>query len=234
MPSVDGDAIDVVYLTRREVRQDALRLSLRSIDEHLPHARVWLAGYAPRWIVDVSHLATRESASNKYARLNEALLEVAQCDEISERFVYMNDDVFVLEPVDEIPALHRGPIASIARTRITYRESLRLARAELESRGVESPLSYELHVPMLMERAKLRETFELARVPPGMVRTMYGNVHAIGGDESDDVKVYGRSQGLPPGPFASTSPASIHPTARAGRELRATFARPSRYERKAA
>lgn len=221
---------DVVYLSRKTLTWDALRLSLRSL-RNLAHGRVWLAGWLPPWASGLEHLPDPPArARGKYTRINAALAQVAACSEVSERFVYMNDDFFLLEPVEELPPLHRGPIRDmVGPTRSDYREAMRQADALLRRLGVAEPLSYELHVPMEMSRERLREAMA-HRVPPGQARTVYGNLAELGGSEAADVKVHGKSQGLPPGPFASTSPGAIHKMAAAGRALRALFPDPSPYE----
>lgn len=225
---------DVVYVARRSNPNESLRLSLRSL-RNLPHGTVWVAGYVPPWASEeLRRLPTEDRSRGKFQRINDALALAAACEELSESFVYMNDDFFILEPLAAVPLLHRGPIdAALAPVRSEYRAGMEQAAAELRRRGVAEPLSYELHVPMPMTRSGLRRTFA-DRVPPGQVRTMLGNLEGLGGELAADVKVHGFRAPLPPGPFASTSPRSLDRHAQAGRALRAMFPEPSSFEREAA
>jgi hypothetical protein len=47
---------DVVYVVRPGNRNEELRYSLRSIAAHLPHRRVWLAGFCPSWVRNISFI----------------------------------------------------------------------------------------------------------------------------------------------------------------------------------
>ena len=54
--------------------------------------------------------------------------------------------------------------------------------------GFENPLDYELHVPMIMEKEKLKIILEL--IDQFLWRSIYGNKFEVGGTEMQDVKVY--------------------------------------------
>ena len=56
----------------------------------------------------------------------------------------------------------------------------------LRGEGIEEPLSYNLHVPMRMEREHLREALKFEGSP----RTLVGNLFGYGGRQAKDVKVH--------------------------------------------
>lgn len=232
--------MDFVYVVRRSEENEALRYSLRSIEQHTPVGRVWVVGYKPKWIHGVGYLPTNQSRS-KWENSTANLLTACLHDEVAESFVYMNDDFYVVEPVDDIEPLHRGPVADVldqyTYTRGHYVAGMRETARLLASLGVKRPLSYELHVPMLIERAAMVEAMHAATdrkyVFPMTAlhkRTLYGNLRGVGGRQVPDVKANAETSTLPPGPYWSSSSAALR--GRMGRELRRRFPTPCSFERR--
>src|SRR5690606_31459906 len=98
---------------------------------------------------------------------------------------------------------------------------------------VAEPLSYELHVPMLVRKRERLEAMRLAesigvRVPH--VRTIYGNLLQLGGERMADVKIHTLDE-VPPDDavFVSTEDSAFNLGA-VGRWVRARLTEPCRYE----
>lgn len=101
--------MDVVYYVRPGERNEELRYSLRSL-QNMPHERVWLVGHKPAWVTGVEHIPNRSNGSSPQHNATSHLL--AACDAVpAERFVVFNDDFYVMEPIEHIPALHAGPLS---------------------------------------------------------------------------------------------------------------------------
>lgn len=228
--------MDVVYVVRPGERNDELRYSLRSL-VNVPHDRVFVAGFRPSWVAGVECIPTEQDADKQVnARRN---LEAALADpRVSSPFLLFNDDFFVMWPHDDgIPALHRGPLDAVIELyhplrHSAYTVSMVATRDLLHDLGMEAPLSYELHVPMSIEKPAMESVLALGRDIYGFhLRTAYGNVANVGGDELGDVKVYSnRDRGWRDWPLVSTNDATFrrHPV---GRHIRATFPKPGPYER---
>src|SRR5690606_40329879 len=94
--------MDVVYLVRPGNRNEELRWSLRTL-VNLPHDRVWIVGHLPNWIDrhKVQYLRTEQYELKHTNTLNN-LATACDHSDISDRFVLMNDDFFVLQPVDQL------------------------------------------------------------------------------------------------------------------------------------
>jgi hypothetical protein len=224
--------MDVVYVCRPGNRNEELRYSLRSL-VNVPHERVWIAGHMPTFVRGAEHIPVRFARSN-HAHTSASLRAACSHAEVSETFVLMNDDFFVIRPMAEIPVLHRGPIEDVAaeyvrRGGMTYVASMRKAASWLAAQGCEPVLSYELHVPLPVVKAKMAEVLGLG--VPGLEshkRTVYGNLGGIGGERSEDYKVIGQEWSKA-WPFISTMD---HTFARdeVGRYIRARFPEPSPYE----
>jgi hypothetical protein len=227
--------VDAVYVVRAGDRNEELRYSLRSIVAHLPRGRVWIVGHAPRWVSGVEHLPTVQ-ASSRFANSRANLLHACEHPDVPERFVLMHDDFFILLPVEAIPVLHRGSIGrtlGARRPTTSYRRALATVRDVLIAGGVAVPLDYELHVPLVVEKASMLETLrrEVPVVTAAAVRSLYGNLNAIGGEEAVDVKIHATRTSIPEdAAFVSTTDSSFA-NGRVGAEIRARFPEPSPFER---
>lgn len=236
-----GDGPDLVYVLGPGGDEE-LRYSLRSVAAHLPHRRVWVAGRRPDWVRGVGHVPVPQ-ARTKFENSTANLRAAAEHGGVSEGFVYLNDDFFVLAAVERVPVLHAGP-APVPAPRparpgrrparhASYREGMAATVALLAGWGIGPVLSYDLHVPMPMTKTLLLEALEAAQ-GSGIValhkRTLYGNLHAIGGERAADCKIAARSGVWPDGAvFASTTNRSFT-HGEAGRRIRGMFAEPCRYE----
>lgn len=214
--------MDVVYPYKAQARSgtatNELRYSLRTL-ANVPHGRVVVAGWKPEWVTNVVYLPTVQRLS-KFANALQNL-QVA-LPHVSEEFILMNDDFYILQPLEKIPTLYREtwdvPVIRDAKNSV-----VRL----LEKHGITDPVSYELHAPMVFNRDLLQQTFETAKgvFIAGYQRTLYGNLNRIGGIAVPDVK--GRT--IPEGAmFVSTSEHTFQGAV--GQQLRNLFPDPSPYE----
>jgi hypothetical protein len=205
--------MDLVYLCRRGENEE-LRYSLRSAAANLPHDRVWVFGGAPGWLTGATIVPTDQHAG-KFVNAETSLRLACEHPDVSDPFVLMNDDFFVMQPVPQISALNFGPARSVLEryhgTGIksgAYIERMEATVALLVARGFTDPLSYELHVPMVFSKAALLavlDEFCLAAERTGIqYRSLYGNLEAVGGETIRDVKVYSRTQTVPQGPWLSS------------------------------
>ncbi|WP_328643530.1 hypothetical protein [Streptomyces canus] len=228
--------MDLVVPVRQGAVNTQLRYALRSWAAHLPHRRVWLIGYRPPWVEGTYYLSTPQTGT-KYVNTTRAVAAACRSRSVSDPFVLLNDDFFVMEPLpDGVPVLHRGPVRDVEayyadRGNGSYLQGLRDTRDLLVSLGHEDPVSYELHVPLVVHKEGMRHALDVGRRLPVLhKRTAYGNLAGIGGDQVQDVKVMWRGPQFPAGPFLSTLPDAFD-NGMVGAHIRRTFAEPSPYER---
>lgn len=222
--------IDVVYPVRAGNSNDELRYSLRSLS-NLPHGDVWIVGHMPDWVRGVRHVPTT-AAGPKWTATLTNWLTVTDHPAFPDTFVLMNDDFFVMEPVDALPVWHHGPLADHAAAckPSGYADGLARTAVLLQATGIEIPLSYELHVPLAVDTDGWRFALEPKRIDLRLApRSIYGNLHDLGGDLHDDVKIVDRDQ-APAGPYVSTTDLSFGYST-VGRTIRAAFDQPGPYER---
>lgn len=219
--------------------ESELRYALRSIAAHLPHRAVWLVGDVPAWAKGARQLPV-DAKGTKWERTKANLRAACEHPGVSDRFVLFNDDFYVMQPVSEVPVMHAGYLADWVtgmRARIGktgYVHALHLTRVLLESLGIEDPLSYDLHTPLVVDKAGMLAALDLTVDNPRLCeRTIYGNLAGLGGVQVPDVKAYTRTDGLAEGiaaPFLSTSDRAfgLFPI---GRLIRDAFPDECAYER---
>ena len=184
---------DVVYLCRPGDRNEELRHSLRSL-QNVPHGRVHVAGYAPKWLsAGVARIGV-EQGPVKFRNTENNVL--AACDDpgVSDPFWMFNDDFFVMHPMEELPILNRGPLleAYIHHSGLyggTYTQAMEAAYRLLTRMGYKEPLSYDLHVPLLVYKEHMRKAISLRDRIRYHWRTVYGNLAELGGIRIQDVKI---------------------------------------------
>ena len=236
MPGVlTVDAPDIVVPVREGPVNQQLRYALRSWAANLPHRRVWLVGYRPPWTAGVEHIPTRQTGT-KYRNTTVAVRAACEHPEVSDPFLLCNDDFFVMRPVESMPVLHRGPVAEVEAYYVTrgsgaYLRGLRETRDLLVSLGHTDPLSYELHVPLPVDKAGMMKALDAGRhLDVVHKRTLYGNLAGLGGERIADVKILHRAPRFDrDARFLSTMPDSFT-HGHVGAHIRRVFTRPCAYE----
>lgn len=221
---------DVVYVVRPGEKNEELRYSLRSLS-NVSHGKVWISGYCPKWVTGVGHIKTAvKPGSHVHAKAN--LRAACEHPEVSESFIYMNDDFFIMQPVDEIPVMHRGPLSEVihkGNMASAYTRAMAKTRAILEKLGIEEPLMYDLHGPMVVTKTGMLEALALCSFPMIQERTIYGNLKDIGGEQRRNHKIRRENAGWEKWPFISTNDNTFR-TLPVGQYIRDRFPTQSEYE----
>ncbi|MFI0827297.1 hypothetical protein ACH4Q7_22895 [Streptomyces roseolus] len=230
------EAPDIVVPIRVGAANEQLRYALRSWAAHLPHGQVWVVGHRPSWLDGVRHIRTDQTGT-KYRNTTVAVRAACEHPEVAERFLLCNDDFFVMHPQQSMPVLHRGPMRQVeayyaTRRSGAYLRGMRETRELLAELGHPEPLSYELHVPMPVDKTGMLAALDAGRhLDVVHKRSLYGNLAALGGTEIRDVKILHRAPrdfGVD-SPFLSTMPDSFT-AGEVGRFVRRAFPQPCRYE----
>ena len=183
--------MDFVYICRSGENEE-LRYSIRSVLHSFPDAKIWLVGGKPDWYK--GNYVSVEQNHNKYTNAINNLTTLCKTEQISNNFILMNDDFFIIKKIDKIDYSHGGLLSGKIDkyVKITgsslYIKKLIQTNTRLNERGINKPLDYELHTPMPMERDKLLTIIK--KYPSCLWRSMYGNIFEVGGSQMQDVKVY--------------------------------------------
>ena len=152
---------DVVYpvkLTRNGNRE--LRLSLRSLS-NIPHRNVYvIAPERIEWLSDDVRFIECPDDHILYENVNRKLLAACSVADLSENFIFMNDDIFIMKPMKDIPYYAQSDSlnARYEEYKITglgsYANDLAYAKQYLQSRG-ESIIDFETHSPIVFNKELL-------------------------------------------------------------------------------
>ena len=223
--------IDLVYpVTGKGWDHMELRWSLRSIEKFAGDMvrNVWLIGERPDWYKGGVLEYERNEGDSGNADQVRKLLAAARSPEVSDAFVWMNTDFYCQHRPDFMAI---AALASRGIRNATHKTYFENAAKVLSWRGIKGPYKdYELHVPMLMERAKVMDM----DIPFGDLafRTLYGNLYHRDAPLMHDVKL--RQPSMKPQPewtwFSTDDPLFVDRRSRYDVFMEGLYPHPSRWE----
>lgn len=152
--------MDILYPIKKTTLNEELRYSLRSL-VNIPHNKVFIVGDCPDFINEenVFYIPNTKEES-RYKTTTNHIKIACQCKELSEDFILMNDDFFILNPITEEDLnLNRGYIINIFAYYIAHHRPLThydqlviQSMNELKKMGFEKPISFELHTPIIINK----------------------------------------------------------------------------------
>ena len=173
---------DALYILGRGSKHDnmELRLSLRTLEANGKNIdRVFIVGNKPDWVQDVIHIPAEDTYQKAQ---NHAYKVIVACYRgISDNFLLMNDDFFMLEPfdVDKYPYYVRGELEEYKEPSF-YQETLNKTRDYLIAKGIEHPMAFNVHCPIIYNKKSFLTFEELFHDVKFETigyswRTLYGN-----------------------------------------------------------
>lgn len=186
--------MDFVYICKTGANEE-LRYSIRSVLHNFPEARIWVVGGKPDWYV--GNFIEVEDMGSKFVNIDRCYKEILFNDQISNSFILMNDDFFILKSdisYNYYDQLLNEKIKSHCQLygNSPYARALSGAEKELKKIGIDQPLNYDVHTPMAFEKDKLSMVVDLSLAP----RSMYGNIFINNGINIQDVKIYKRQKNI--------------------------------------
>jgi len=173
----------------------------------------------PSWVKSEYEYIPAEQDSEKYQNTRNNLRTALRDPRLGNEFILMNDDFFIMKPIEKIPALrrlknieHYIDLFSRLKSDGYYVQAMVATRDILQEWGIHAISSYELHVPMLFDKNKLLALMRKLpeNSPSRHIRTLYGNYYGIDGERIRDVKVINDDQEIDyEGIFLSTSDESF-------------------------
>lgn len=191
--------MDILYPLKKTNSNEELRYSLRSL-QNITHDKVIIVGDIPEWVNEefVYYIPTH-NLPNRYQATTNNIMCACQSKELSENFILMNDDFFILKPiVEEDLNLDRGLMEDVVRyyhkTRpslTNYDRNVEQAMKELKSLGFDNPISFELHTPMIINKHKFLNI--IGKLSTDALhtckRSVYGNYFVKNSKTIEDVKI---------------------------------------------
>lgn len=191
--------IDIVYTLGNGStwNDNEIRYSLRSVQKHLSgFGRVYIVGKLPDFLTNVIHIPVDDERKGiADTNIMRKLKIACENPNISETFLFMNDDHYLLKPfeADKFPYYYSGTISQYIRTRgaDSYGRRSMATKNSLEDRSL--PTKYfDIHYPILYnKKAFLKDVvgqYQQA-YPDGMIlKSLYANAQRIEGVEIEDCK----------------------------------------------
>lgn len=181
--------MDYVYICRSGENEE-LRYSIRSVAKHATYDNIWVIGSKPDWYI--GNYIEVDDIGNKFDNITNCYRVLPSIGALSDDFVLMNDDFFILKPLGKMPIFYDGTLSDKIDKHISvsgmsqYARVLIKAKKELIKQGIKDPLCYDIHVPMVFNKSML-SYMEYSNNAP---RSMYGNFYNLGGVQIKDVKIY--------------------------------------------
>lgn len=187
---------DIVYTVRNtpENNSEELRYSLRSL-RNLGHQNVFVVGEKPDWLMNVIFIPVAQDRTKRENVMNNITAAVNN-HQVSDDFILMNDDFFIMKEMQALPNLHFGPMADLIESYENrypegsdYIDLMKKQYELLLEQGIKVPISYELHSPMMFNKYKMVDMLN-TKGPQYQMRSHYGNIYHIGGEQAEDVKLF--------------------------------------------
>jgi hypothetical protein len=217
--------MDIVYALGSGSLHDnfEIRYSLRSIEKHLSGVgNVFIVGELPDFLTNVIHIPEVDEKSPIWKDRNifRKLLLACQQNEISESFLFFNDDHYCIDDLeaDKIPYYYRENdmlrTITITRKDTSWKQSLINTREYLTMNGYDVKM-FDMHTPIIYEKSKFLKLKELDWEKDNGygIKSLYCNMHRIKGELHKDNRWFPRHENilvlnsrLKNKPFISTSP----------------------------
>lgn len=193
--------MDVVYIlgSGSKWKNNEIRYSLRSVEQYMEGYRnVFIIGERPGFldVTKFTHIylddRPKAKALNAMRKIKTACLD----KRVSENFILMNDDFFLLKPYKP-QNYNRGTLEKYIAEHMSkegdYYKACMETKEWLEQQGIKSPLNYGLHVPIIINKKKAVEVIDKMYPVKNkllLFRTVYGNLCGIESKERKDIKIY--------------------------------------------
>ncbi len=195
----DTASCDVVIPYRKVTPDTELFFALKSW-KNIPHRNIWIVGDKPDWYKG-NHIPITEYKWNIHIPIHNQENKIrAACEhpDISDDFILSNDDFFIMKPT-QLKLFNRGTLQqhiSERQRRDQYQRSLQQTLEILHRQDIAEPLSFDLHIPMLLNKQKRLELSyamepKLNRGYMPLFRSLYGNLYPEPSEYMVDVKNIG-------------------------------------------
>lgn len=183
---------DLVYILKQSDINPDLKFSLRSIEKFCTYRKVWIVGYKPNWVKNVEYLPTVQSG-NKWNNSVTNIIAACNCQEISEDFVLMNDDFFMLKNIVDWRRTFNLCLNTIDEEWKKYEYKAKPSRWQygflyakdlLDKLNCQKRYNYEFHGPIVLNKKKFLDMLEIPEIAEIIQttkcfhkRSMYKNIY---------------------------------------------------------
>lgn len=169
---------DFVYILKDTPTNEELKYSLRSIEANAGNLinRVVFVGGNPEGFKDYIHIKQDQMFKTKHMNAIMNIYRACKMDTITPNFVLMNDDFYIMKPIESIEKYYDGTMQA----RIdelpegSYKSQMQDYLKALKHE-VNLPLNFAVHTPMLINK-NMAENIIQTLEPESNFRNLYGNL----------------------------------------------------------
>jgi len=209
--------MDLVYILGKQSfwQNQEIKFSLRSAEKYLKFDRVFIIGKKPEFFNDkVIEIPANDDKGHKYFNVASKIGLMLQNKEISENFIYMNDDFFILQDYEKIPYYYTKTLEYWtenwkANKGKYYKKLLEIYKVFPEGKF------FEIHFPIIYNKKKALKIYKKYNlsIVAVMMRSYYCNeyISEIKSEKTKDYKIYtyDHFMAYKNAPFISTTNDSI-------------------------
>ena len=160
---------DLVYILKESDNNPDLIMSLRSIEKFCTYRNVWIIGYKPNWLKNVSYLPTVQTG-NKWFNSCINWKAACECKDISENFILMNDDFIALRPIHDWENSLNVCLGNVTDEANKWRKKAKASRWQngfifaeelLRTCHAKSCYNYESHLPIIINKKDYLKFLEI-------------------------------------------------------------------------
>lgn len=223
--------MDAVYVYKQWPKDWLeLRYSLRSL-ENIKHDDVYLVWYKPNRVKDVIHIEVEDKIWEKFNNVLNKLNIICEDKRISEDFIYMHDDLYILKEVEEIKYYSRWTLEKHCNViKEKFWENPYYNAIKLVKDIYPDWLSYDLHCPIVFNKKKLKKILDKYKDYKWSKRSLYCNEYSV--DWVDiwfDCKLFEDNQEIKDFEYLSSNNNVVN-NVKFIEYLRDKFPKPSKYE----
>jgi hypothetical protein len=190
--------MDIVYPLGKGTTWDnnEIRYSLRSVEKFLSGVEnVWVVGEKPSWLKNVIHLPFPDITGVPWRNTMAKLLHVCKQADLSDEFLYMNDDFFLHDyfDIETFPYLYRGNLPAGRRVSRLAALNRKENTTEILKQMRITTLDYDMHAPFRFQKEKVLRLPITEKMPGAFhPRSLYGNLYNVRGIQSHENLVWPR------------------------------------------
>lgn len=236
------DKMDILIPVKQSERNDELKYVLRSIEAYVPHRNIVIVGYKPEWLTNDKFMP-HDLKGDKFTTVIHHIVHAAYDSTLSEAFILFHDDLFVLDKLYDLPLWNIGSLEQWIKERDQKVRPSKQYQVENAKRTlyilkqwlIQEPLNYALHVPRVLSKSGVRDTWHsyqeiYPETEPVLFNTLYHNRMQQKSTYHEDVKIHDAIS-IPDfdDQFVSTTDHSFA-YGEVGKYIRSMFPNKSKYE----
>ena len=204
--------MDVVYVLRKTNNDNIeFRYSLRSL-KNLKHDKVFVVWHNPHRTKGLHHIFAEDKHECKYKNVFNKYKMICDDPDISDDFILMNDDIYMLKPV-ELQVYVKGTLKDHLEyiKESCWRKSIYYKMVQKIHKLFPDGYSYNTHTPMVYNKIKLKALLNRYWDEKISLRSLYWNIYGIEpkklneNEKISDCKVHDLSKWLVNDKYMSTN-----------------------------